>query len=137
MENDNDKETQAAAEKWWLHRAQDIIDSVVRVEEPASKSLRERAGIPLSGPDDARNWSEWDGPIPNVARVASHHEAQVAQVVLELAKRHPDREIDVEAAALRAWLYVLNHGVYCLRSDAGDGDDQDEWILFGRQEVSK
>jgi hypothetical protein len=46
MENDNDKETRAAAENWWLHQAQELIDSVERVKK----------GVTWSGPFENENW---------------------------------------------------------------------------------
>jgi hypothetical protein len=63
MENENDKEKQAAAEKWWLHQAQEIIDNLVRVEKRAT----------WSGPVENENWEAeheracaWhDGAIPD------------------------------------------------------------------------
>jgi hypothetical protein len=97
-------------------------------------SLAERSGIPLFGPDDARNWSEWNGPVPTVARVGGDHEVRVAQAVVGLMNE-TDREVDFEAAMLRAWKHVLDQGVYCLVFDAGAGETDKEWILFGEEQA--
>jgi hypothetical protein len=107
------------------HKAKAAADAEAR-------PLSERAGIPLFGPDDARNWSEWSGPIPFVARVAGDHEARISQAVVQLMN-DTDREVDFEAAMLRAWKHVLDQGVYCLVLDAGAGEIDKEWILFGKR----
>ena len=88
---------------------------------------------------DVRTWADWGGPVPAVAEVVTaQHVVAVTEAVMGLVNRSAEGrrgEVDIEAALRRAWKYVLDHGVYCLQSDAGDGEWGDEWILFGEAQA--
>jgi hypothetical protein len=88
-----------------------------------------------SRPSDVTTWADWGGPVPTVAEVVTGEQVvAVTEAVMRLVNGSVEGrrgEVDIGAALRRAWTYVLNHGVYCLRCDAGDGEGQDEWILFG------
>ena len=131
MENDNDKETQAAAEKWWLHQAQQIIDSVVRVEEPASKPLSERAAKETEWAYDLREIEhDLDGSVtPEDVEAIGH-------VCLKLIQRYaPEgRGVRFMEVWARAWQRVLIQGIHDLQCDASGNElGLMEWIVTGEE----
>lgn len=131
MENDNDKETRAAAEKWYLHRAQDIIDSLVRVEEPASKSLSERAAIETEWAYDLREIEhDLDGSV------TPEDVEAIGRVCLKLIQRYaPEgRGVRFMDAWARAWQRVLIQGIHDLQCDASGNElGLMEWIVTGKE----
>jgi hypothetical protein len=137
MENDNDKETRAAAEKWHLHQAQEIIDSLVRVEEPASKSLNERAAIETEPGEPA----EWAYDLRDIKHdldgsVTPEDIEAIGHVCLKLIQRYaPEgRGVRFMEVWARAWQRVLIQGIHDLQCDASGNElGLMEWIVTGKE----
>ena len=137
MENENDKDTQAAAEKWWLHQAQEIIDSLVRVEEPASKSLNERATIETEPGEPA----EWAYDLRDIKHdldgsVTPEDVEAIGHVCLKLIQRYAPggRGVRFMEVWARAWQRVLIQGIHDLQCDASGNElGLMEWIVTGKE----